>query len=60
MNFYLYIEFDTSKMSIVFLFIVSIFLLRTFTLTFVLSICLYFKDDFIIAALKALSGNSDI
>lgn len=59
-NFYLYIEFDTSKMSIVFLFIVSIFLLRTFTLTFVSSICLYFKDDFIIAALNASSGNSDI
>lgn len=59
-NFYLYIEFDTPKMFIVFLFIVSIFLLRTFALTFVSSICLYFKDDFIIAALKALSGNSNI
>ena len=47
-------------MFIVFLFIVSIFLLRTFALTFVSSICLYFKDDFITAALKALSGNSDI
>ena len=41
-------------------FIVSIFLLRTFTFTFVLSICLYFKDDFIIAVLKALSGNSNM